>query len=81
ISKPKFHFLVHLPAYIQCFGPAVIFSTERYESFNHVFRLSCVYSNRQAPSRDSCRTFAHQDIVKHIVMGGYWYDNKASKWV
>ncbi|KAG2110584.1 uncharacterized protein F5147DRAFT_745166 [Suillus discolor] len=72
ISKPKFHFLVHLPAYIRRFGPA---------SFNHVFRLSCVYSNRQAPSRDSCRTFAHQDIVKHIVTGGYWYDNKASKWV
>ncbi|KAG1736269.1 hypothetical protein EDD22DRAFT_745936, partial [Suillus occidentalis] len=81
ISKPKFHFLVHLPAYIRRFGPAVIFSTERYESFNHVFRLTCVYSNRQAPSRDSCRVFAHQDIIKHIVTGGFWYDNDASKWV
>ncbi|KAG2346414.1 hypothetical protein BDR05DRAFT_878375 [Suillus weaverae] len=81
ISKPKFHFLVHLPAYIRRFGPAVIFSTERYESFNHVFRLTCVYSNRQAPSRDSCRVFAHQDIIKHIVTGGFWYDNNASKWV
>ncbi|KAG1811323.1 hypothetical protein EV424DRAFT_1473730 [Suillus variegatus] len=28
ISKPKFHFLVHLPAYIRCFGPAIIFLTE-----------------------------------------------------
>ncbi|KAG1779724.1 hypothetical protein EV702DRAFT_965571 [Suillus placidus] len=45
ISKPKFHFLVHLPAYIRCFGPAILFSTERYESFNHVFRLTCMHSN------------------------------------
>ncbi|KAI5988854.1 hypothetical protein F5J12DRAFT_728064 [Pisolithus orientalis] len=37
ISKPKFHFLVHLPAYICRFGPAIVFSTEHYESFNHVF--------------------------------------------
>ncbi|KAG1887728.1 hypothetical protein F4604DRAFT_1527648, partial [Suillus subluteus] len=28
ISKPKFHFLIHLPAYIHQFGPAIIFSTE-----------------------------------------------------
>ncbi|KAG1728357.1 hypothetical protein EDD22DRAFT_742551, partial [Suillus occidentalis] len=81
ISKPKFHFLIHLPAYIRRFGPAIIFSTERYESFNHVFRLTCIYSNRQAPSRDSCRIFAHQDIVKHIATGGFWYDSKTSKWV
>ncbi|KAG2354910.1 hypothetical protein BDR07DRAFT_1265017, partial [Suillus spraguei] len=52
ISKLKFHFLVHLPAYIHRFGPAIIFSTERYESFNHVFWLSCIHSNRRMPSRD-----------------------------
>ncbi|KAF8694557.1 hypothetical protein RHS03_08166, partial [Rhizoctonia solani] len=34
ILKPKFHFLVHLPAYIRRFGPALLFSTERFESFN-----------------------------------------------
>jgi hypothetical protein len=28
ISKPKFHFLVHLPAFIRRFGPAIVFSTE-----------------------------------------------------
>jgi hypothetical protein len=28
ISKPKFHFLLHLPAYICRFGPAILFSTE-----------------------------------------------------
>ncbi|KAL0567444.1 hypothetical protein V5O48_014549 [Marasmius crinis-equi] len=81
ISKPKFHFLVHLPAHIQRFGPALIFSTERYKSFNHVFRLTCIHSNRQAPSRDSCKTFATHDITKHIVTGGYWHDKAAKCWV
>ncbi|KAG2157543.1 hypothetical protein DEU56DRAFT_697456, partial [Suillus clintonianus] len=28
ISKPKFHFLVHLPAYIQHFGPPILISTK-----------------------------------------------------
>ncbi|KAI9572721.1 hypothetical protein HD554DRAFT_1996893, partial [Boletus coccyginus] len=74
ISKPKFHFLVHFPAYIRQFGPSIIFSTERYESFNHVFCLSCIHSNRQASSKDSCKTFVHHDIVKHITTGGFWFD-------
>lgn len=63
------------------FGPAILFSTERYESFNHVFRLSCIYSNRQAPSRDSCNAFAAQDRIKHIATGGYWRDPQNRKWV
>ncbi|KAG1824214.1 hypothetical protein EV424DRAFT_1320857, partial [Suillus variegatus] len=81
ISKPKFHFLVHLPAYIRRFGPAIIFSTERYESFNHVFRLTCIYNNRQAPSRDTCMTFVRNDTAKHIATGGYWYDTHTERWV
>ncbi|KAH9914360.1 uncharacterized protein BXZ73DRAFT_55012, partial [Epithele typhae] len=81
LLKPKFHFLVHLPAYIRRFGPAIIFSTERYESFNHIFRLASVYSNRQAPSRDACRSFALNDIVKHIVTGGLWRDPVSHEWM
>ncbi|EIW76342.1 hypothetical protein CONPUDRAFT_158364 [Coniophora puteana RWD-64-598 SS2] len=81
ISKGKYHFLVHLPAYIRRFGPAIIFSTERYESFNHVFRLSCIFSNRQAPSRDSCTAFALQDVVKHLATGGFFYDKPRKQWI
>ncbi|KAG1824629.1 uncharacterized protein BJ212DRAFT_1444390 [Suillus subaureus] len=81
ISKSKFHFLIHLLAYIRRFGPAIIFLMERYESFNHIFCLSCIYSNRQAPSRDTCKVFAHQDIIKHVATGGYWYDGEIKKWV
>ncbi|KAI9463504.1 hypothetical protein HD554DRAFT_2124595 [Boletus coccyginus] len=80
ITKPKFHFLVHLPAYIRRFGPALIFSTERYESFNHVFRLTCIHSSHQGPSHDTCRTFAWFDILKHIITGGFWYEKDLQKW-
>ncbi|KAG8927112.1 hypothetical protein FRC02_008455 [Tulasnella sp. 418] len=81
LTKPKFHFLVHLPEYIQRFGPALLFSTERYESFNAVFRLSCILSNRHSPSRDSSITFAYQDIIKHIATGGWWYSESDQRWI
>ncbi|KAI6147785.1 hypothetical protein BKA82DRAFT_140319, partial [Pisolithus tinctorius] len=81
ITKAKFHFLLHLPMFIRRFGPAIIFSTERFESFNHVFRLASIYSNRQAPSRDTCKAFAEQDAVKHIVTGGSWLNPKSRNWV
>jgi len=81
VTKAKFHFLVHLPDYIRQFGPAILFSTEHYESFNHVFQLSSIHSNWQAPSHDTCQSFADQDIVKHIVTGGYWYDERVKRWV
>ncbi|KIK79832.1 hypothetical protein PAXRUDRAFT_160208, partial [Paxillus rubicundulus Ve08.2h10] len=58
ISKPKFHFLVHLPMYIQQFGPAIIL---------------CIHSNQQALSWDSCHKFAQLNLIKHIISGGYWY--------
>ena len=81
MTKAKFHFLLHLPMFIRRFGPATLFSTERYESFNHVFRLASIYSNRQAPSRDACQLFAAQDHVKHIVTGGFWNNPLVRKWV
>lgn len=80
LTKPKFHFLVHLPFYIRRFGPAILFSTERYESYNAVFRAASIYSNRLAPSRDIAWTFAGIDRVKHIVTGGWWKDLRTDKW-
>ena len=66
--------------FIRRFGPAILFSTERYESFHHIFRLSCIYSNQQAPSRDSCNAFAALDRIKHIITGGYWSDPHTGTW-
>jgi len=79
ISKPKFHFLKHLPFYIKRFGPSLLFPTERYESFNTPFRLSCIYSNRLAPSCDSAVIFANLDRLKHIACGGWWFDKKLDR--
>ncbi|KAJ6501774.1 hypothetical protein DFH09DRAFT_1051553 [Mycena vulgaris] len=81
ISKPKFHFLLHLPFFIRRFGPAVLFSTERYEAYNAVFRACSIYSNRLTPSRDIAWSFAGIDRVKHVVTGGWWRDSKSKKWV
>ncbi|KAK0231396.1 hypothetical protein IW262DRAFT_1256426, partial [Armillaria fumosa] len=35
-NKPKFHILVHLPEHIQHFGPAMLFATEAFKSFNAI---------------------------------------------
>ncbi|KAG8759812.1 hypothetical protein FRC11_001359 [Ceratobasidium sp. 423] len=79
VLKPKFHFLVHLPMYIKRFGPAILFSTERFESFHGVFRAGSVHSNRLAPSRDISEYFVGLDRMKHICSGGYW--REGSSWV
>ena len=78
VHKPKFHFLLHFPMYIRRF--AITCSTERYESFNHVFRLCSIHSNKRAPSRDTCKWFGTHDIIKHVSLGGYWFDGSLRKW-
>ncbi|KAJ8077858.1 hypothetical protein PM082_002299 [Marasmius tenuissimus] len=57
-NKPKFHILVHLPAHIRRFGPAILFATELFESYNAVIRCKSTHSNRQAPSCDIAFAFA-----------------------
>ncbi|KAJ3534303.1 hypothetical protein NMY22_g6988 [Coprinellus aureogranulatus] len=69
-NKPKFHILVHLPDHIKRFGPAILFATEAFESFNSVIRAKSVHSNRQAPSRDIARAFAQGNRIRHLVSGG-----------
>ncbi|KAJ2927773.1 hypothetical protein H1R20_g9317, partial [Candolleomyces eurysporus] len=58
-NKPKFHILMHLPDHIWQFGPAILFATKAFKSFNAVIRAKSVHSNRQAPSRNIARAFAH----------------------
>ncbi|KAG9090807.1 hypothetical protein FRC06_000869, partial [Ceratobasidium sp. 370] len=79
VLKPKFHFLIHLPMYIKRFGPALLFSTERFESFNGVFRGASMFSNGHAPSRDIAHRFGDLDRVKHVSSGGYW--REGNSWV
>ncbi|KZV84010.1 hypothetical protein EXIGLDRAFT_807538 [Exidia glandulosa HHB12029] len=74
-QKQKLHVLLHLVRDIRRFGPAIRFSTEVFEAFNSVFRMSSVLSNRQAPSRDIAQKLASIERVKHIASGGYWSTN------
>ncbi|KAJ7875206.1 hypothetical protein B0H13DRAFT_2236125 [Mycena leptocephala] len=80
LIKLKLHVLEHIPDDIRRRGPAVRFSTEVFECFNAIFRLCSVLSNHQAPSRDIAAKFADLDRVKHILSGGYWFDESELAW-
>ncbi|KAJ7728363.1 hypothetical protein B0H16DRAFT_1331027 [Mycena metata] len=69
-NKPKFHILLHLPEHIRRFGPASLFATEAFESFNAIIRAKSVHSNRHAPSRDIARAFAQGNRIRHLLSGG-----------
>ena len=71
-NKSKFHIILHLPAHVRRFGPAMLFATEAFESFNAVIRVKSVHSNRQAPSRDIAMAFAQGNCVRHLFSGGYF---------
>ncbi|KAH9945634.1 hypothetical protein B0H21DRAFT_693918 [Amylocystis lapponica] len=69
-NKPKFHILLHLVEHIRRLGPASLFATESFESFNAIIRAKSVHSNRQAPSRDIARAFAQGNRIRHLLAGG-----------
>ncbi|KAK7027593.1 hypothetical protein R3P38DRAFT_2526141, partial [Favolaschia claudopus] len=55
-NKPKFHILLHLPAHIRRFGPAILFATEAFESFNAIIRAKSA--------------FAQGNRIRHLLSGG-----------
>jgi hypothetical protein len=69
-NKPKFHILLHLPTHIRRFGPASLFATEPFESFNALIRAKSIHSNHLAPSHDIAIAFAHTNRVRHLLSGG-----------
>ncbi|CDO76792.1 hypothetical protein BN946_scf184978.g21 [Trametes cinnabarina] len=71
-NKPKFHIILHLVEHVRRFGPAGLFATEAFESFNAVIRAKSVHSNRQAPSRDIARAFGQANRVRHLLSGGFF---------
>ena len=81
LMKIKFHILSHFVKHVRRFGPAILLSTEQYESFNQVFCLCSIYSNRQALSRDIASTFTHLDRCRHIMTGEHWLDAKSQHWI
>ncbi|KAJ7780683.1 hypothetical protein DFH07DRAFT_910197 [Mycena maculata] len=71
-NKPKFHVILHLPAHIRRFGPAMLFATEGFESFNAIIRSASVHSNRHAPSLDIASRMAKGNRVRHLLSRGFF---------
>ncbi|PLW21644.1 hypothetical protein PCANC_03188 [Puccinia coronata f. sp. avenae] len=76
INKPKIHMLIHLPESILRFGPASLFSTEKFESYNGVLRQASIHSNRLSPGRDLAVTFDNYSSLKFLVSGGVILDQE-----
>lgn len=70
-NKPKFHIILHLVTHIRHFGPASLFATEAFESFNAVICAKSVHSNRHALSRDIACAFAQGNYIRHMLSGAY----------
>ncbi|KNF01905.1 hypothetical protein PSTG_04729 [Puccinia striiformis f. sp. tritici PST-78] len=75
VNKPKFHHLLHLSESILCFGPASLFSTEKFESFNGVMRNASIHSIRQSPGRDIAITFDNHYSLRSLLSGGIIYNS------
>ncbi|KAK7006456.1 hypothetical protein R3P38DRAFT_3038299 [Favolaschia claudopus] len=78
-NKPKFHIILHLPAHIRRFGPAILFATEAFESFNAIIRAKSVHSNRHAPSRDIALAFAQGNRIRHLLSGGLFLLSQSTR--
>ncbi|KAA1077301.1 hypothetical protein PGT21_002490 [Puccinia graminis f. sp. tritici] len=76
VNKPKFHMLLHLPDSIERFGPASLFATEKFESYNGVLRNASIHSNRQSPGKDIAITFANYKVLRHLICGGHFQHPK-----
>ncbi|KAI8453542.1 hypothetical protein BY996DRAFT_6431484 [Phakopsora pachyrhizi] len=71
VNKPKFHMLIHLSHSIAQFGPASLFATEKFESYNGVVCQASIHSNRQSPSRDIANNFLNYSALRYCFSGGY----------
>jgi hypothetical protein len=69
-NKPKYHIFLHLTEHMRRFGPAILFATKAFESFNAIIRAKSVHSNRHAPSRDISQVFAQGNRIRHLLSGG-----------
>ena len=70
--KIKYHLLVHLQADIIYFGPLVGVETEVFKYFDAIFWHCSILSNHLASSHDISYKLAAQEILKHILLGGWW---------
>ncbi|POW03734.1 hypothetical protein PSTT_10890 [Puccinia striiformis] len=79
-NKPKIHMIMHLEESIQRFGPASLFATEKFESFNGIVRENSIHSNRLSPGRDIAIAFCDAKIMRLLMSGARLYDHKTKRY-
>ncbi|KAH9820701.1 hypothetical protein DFH28DRAFT_1194770 [Melampsora americana] len=73
-NKPKFHMLLHLGYSIERLGPAILFATEKLESFNRVTREGSIHSNHQSPSHDIAVTSNTHRFFRILFSESVFFD-------
>ncbi|KAE8241186.1 hypothetical protein A4X13_0g7528, partial [Tilletia indica] len=73
-SKPKLHILSHAIDDMERYGPLSLVSSERFESFNAVFRQASMLSNRKKPSRDIIRRLADEETMRDVLSNSVYWD-------
>ncbi|EFP76249.1 uncharacterized protein PGTG_02690 [Puccinia graminis f. sp. tritici CRL 75-36-700-3] len=76
VNKPKLHMLLHLPECIQRFGPATLYATEKFKSFNGVLRNASIHSNRHSPGQDIATKFVNDACLRSILSGGLHWNHR-----
>lgn len=74
LNKAKFHLALHLREHIRRYGPALLFATEAFESYNALIRAKSLHSNRLAPSRDIAYAFAQANRLHQLTCGGFFHE-------
>jgi hypothetical protein len=65
--------LLHLPESILWFGPASLFATEKFESYNGILWNASIHSNRHSPGQDIDATFSNYHSFRQIISGGIFF--------
>jgi hypothetical protein len=71
---PKVHLLLHLADDIRRFGCALNFETEKGEQMNKFIREHVRHTNGHNPAKDITIRFRKEEMLRHIIDGGYWKD-------
>ncbi|KAH9821264.1 hypothetical protein DFH28DRAFT_1079308 [Melampsora americana] len=80
-NKPKFHMLIHICDSIERFGPACLFATEKFESYNGNTRFSSIHSNHLSPGRDIANSFNNLRLMRSLTAGSHLYDTCARTYI
>ncbi|KAI9624511.1 hypothetical protein KEM48_008837 [Puccinia striiformis f. sp. tritici PST-130] len=79
-NKPKIHMIIHLEESILRFGPASLFATEKFKSFNGIVRENSIHSNRLSPGRDIAIAFCDAKIMRLLMSGARLYDHETKRY-